>query len=97
VSRQKDPQSRPFTLYLRDSETGERGTFVLDWYGDEDGGYEGIRFWLQDGNGGCDCNRSNWLNGSDLPCGGGMRNRIVIDKAQNEHGTLIYRDKEDGA
>lgn len=90
VSRQP---THVITLFLRNAETGAQGTYDLEWYGDEEGGYDGLRFWLRDGNGGCDCNRSNWLDGSDLPCSGG-KNRVVIEKAQNEHGTVVYTDEK---
>jgi hypothetical protein len=78
---------RQITLHLRDTETGETGTETLPWLQDD----ESLRLYFTGGNGSCDCNRSNWLNGSDLPCG---EDRIALDRVVDEYGRVLYRDAD---
>jgi hypothetical protein len=80
-------------VHLRDTVTGTAGVHVQAWPHDDDA----LRYQFTDGNYGCDCNRSNFLceaggDDLDLPCNGAA-NRIIVEKIEDEHGRVLYRDE----
>jgi hypothetical protein len=84
------------SVHLRDTKTGLSGVLEQEWEYDEDG----VIYQYDQGNYGCDCNRSCFLaeanpafddDEDDIDCNSGP-NRVAIDRIENERGALLYSD-----
>jgi hypothetical protein len=80
------------TLHLLERATGRRATYRMESF--QDSGEEFEPHWYTEGNGGCDCNRSDWFGAAvgeelDDACGDGERfhlEKIVRD----DTGQVVY-------